>query len=251
MRSATGSLQSVLVLGGRSEIAHAILAALDPSRLERVVTASRPDGTSAASSSPLPTSVTTDHLDYDATDPRAHQRVIDAAAEPGDIDLIIVAFGRLGEPFTLAADPAATADLVGLNGAAACAAAHAAVRRLIEQGHGTLVVLSSVAAQRVRRENAPYAAGKAALDAYTRALIDMTHGTAVRVVLVRPGFVRGRMTEGRPAAPLATTPSAVARDVVAAIGDDRSTIVWSPASLRPVMAGLAAAPGFLWRRLTR
>ncbi|MFN3216417.1 MAG: SDR family NAD(P)-dependent oxidoreductase [Acidimicrobiales bacterium] len=251
MRSATGSLQSVLVLGGRSEIAHAILGALDPARLERVVTASRPGGSDRAHPAPVPTSATIEHLDYDATDPQAHQRVVAAAAEPGDLDLIIVAFGRLGDPFDLEADPATTADLVDLNGAAACAAAHAAVRRLTEQGHGTLVVLSSVAAQRVRRENAPYAAGKAALDAYTRALIDMTHGTAVRVVLVRPGFVRGRMTEGRPAAPLATTPSAVARDVVAAIGDDRSAIVWSPGSLRAVMAGLVAAPGFLWRRLTR
>lgn len=251
MRSATGSLQSVLVLGGRSEIAHAILAALDPTRLERVVTASRPGGSDDAPPPPVPSSVAIEQLDYDASDPHAHQRVIAAAAEPGDLDLIIVAFGRLGDPFDLEADPAATADLVGLNGAAACAAAHAAVRRLTEQGHGTLVVLSSVAAQRVRRENAPYAAGKAALDAYTRALIDMTHGTAVRVVLVRPGFVRGRMTEGRPTAPLATTPAAVARDVVRAIGADRSAIVWSPGSLRAVMAGLVAAPGFLWRRLTR
>lgn len=251
MRSATGSLQSVLVLGGRSEIACAILAALDPTRLERVVTASRPGGSPDVALPTLPTPVAIEHLDYDATEPDAHERVVAAAAEPGDLDLIIVAFGRLGDPFELGADPADTAELVGLNGAAACAAAHAAVRRLHAQGHGTLVVLSSVAARRVRRENAPYAAGKAALDAYTRTLIDMSHGTAVRVVLVRPGFVRGRMTHGRPVAPLATTPAAVAADVVAAIESDRSCIVWSPRSLRVVMAGLVAAPGFLWRRLAR
>jgi decaprenylphospho-beta-D-erythro-pentofuranosid-2-ulose 2-reductase len=251
VRSATGSLQSVLVLGGRSEIACAIVEALDQTRLERVVTASRPGGPDDAAHPTVPSAVVVEHLDYDASDAGAHERVVTAAAEHGDLDLIIVAFGRLGEPFVLDADPADTADLVELNGAAACGAAHAAVRRLTEQGHGTLVVLSSVAARRVRRENAPYAAGKAALDAYTSALIDMTHGTAVRVVLVRPGFVRGRMTEGRPVAPLATTPSAVARDVVAAIATDRSGIVWSPRSLRAVMTVLTAAPGFVWRRLTR
>jgi decaprenylphospho-beta-D-erythro-pentofuranosid-2-ulose 2-reductase len=251
VRSATGSLQTILVLGGRSEIAHAIVEALQPERLERVIMASRPTGTGDTPTPSLPPSVTIEHLDYDATDPLAHEQVVAAAARDGDLDLIIVAFGRLGDPFDLDADPSATARLVDLNGAAACAAAHAAVRRLTEQGHGTLVVLSSVAAQRVRRENAPYAAGKAALDAFTRALIDATHGTDVQVVSVRPGFVRGRMTAGRPAAPLATTPDAVARDVVAAIDRGGSRIVWSPRSLRGLMTGLVVAPGFVWRRLTR
>lgn len=251
MRSATGSLQTVLVLGGRSEIARAIVEALDPVRLERVVLASRPTGSDDdTAAAQLPSGVTIEHVDYDATDPGAHERAVATAAAGGDLDLVIVAFGTLGPPFGIDADPAATARLVDLNGAAACAAAHAAAARLLHQGHGTLVVLSSVAAQRVRRRNAPYAAGKAALDAYTRALMDLAHGTDVQIVLVRPGFVHGKMTTGLPAAPLATVPSAVAGDVVAAIGSGRSGIVWSPRALRVLMAGLVAAPGFLWRRLT-
>ena len=54
-----------------------------------------------------------------------------------------------------------------------------------------------------------YGSAKAGLDAFARGFADLLHGTGVRVVLVRPGFVTGRMTAGMPPAPLATTPEAV------------------------------------------
>ena len=65
-----------------------------------------------------------------------------------------------------------------------------------QRGSGTIVVLSSVAAIRPRKFNAVYGATKAGLDAFARGYADALHGTGVRVLLVRPGFVTGRMTEG-------------------------------------------------------
>ena len=76
------------------------------------------------------------------------------------------------------------------------------------RGSGTIVVLSSVAAVRPRKFNSVYGATKAGLDAFARGYADSLHGTGVRVLLVRPGFVTGRMTEGMKPAPLATTPEA-------------------------------------------
>ncbi len=56
----------------------------------------------------------------------------------------------------------------------------------------------------------------------------------MRVLVVRPGFVRTRMTAGLPAAPLATTPEAVASVVLAALERGEHT-VWAPGRLRWLM----------------
>ena len=52
------------------------------------------------------------------------------------------------------------------------------------------------------------------------------------LLLVRPGFVTGRMTEGMSPAPLASTPVQVAERVVRALYRGRSRI-WVPPALRP------------------
>jgi len=111
-------------------------------------------------------------------------------------------------------------------------------------------VLSSVAAVRPRKVNFVYGAAKAGLDAFARGLADALHGSGVRVLLVRPGFVTGRMTEGMKPAPLATTPAAVAAATAAALAGDKDT-VWVPPSLRAFALVLQAVPRPLWRRMRR
>jgi decaprenylphospho-beta-D-erythro-pentofuranosid-2-ulose 2-reductase len=126
----------------------------------------------------------------------------------------------------------------------------AAAARLRTQGHGTIVVLSSVAAIRPRRANFVYGATKAGLDAFARGLADSLHGSGVRVLLVRPGFVIGRMTRGLRPAPLATTPAAVGRAVAAGLARD-ATVVWVPPVLRVFAVALRLIPRPIWRRLRR
>src|SRR6202035_310125 len=100
----------------------------------------------------------------------------------------------------------------------------AAAGRMREQGRGTIVVLSSVAAVRPRKVNFVYGAAKAGLDAFARGLADALHGSGVRVLLVRPGFVPGRRPAGMRPAPLATTPAAVAAATAAALAGDKDTV---------------------------
>jgi decaprenylphospho-beta-D-erythro-pentofuranosid-2-ulose 2-reductase len=118
------------------------------------------------------------------------------------------------------------------------------------QGRGTIVVLSSVAAIRPRKANPVYGSAKAGLDAFARGFADLLHGTGVRVVLVRPGFVTGRMTAGMPPAPLATTPEAVGRATAAALRRGQDT-VWVPPALAALAYGLRFVPRPLWRRISR
>jgi NAD(P)-dependent dehydrogenase (short-subunit alcohol dehydrogenase family) len=118
------------------------------------------------------------------------------------------------------------------------------------QGHGTIVVFSSVAGARVRRANYVYGSSKAGLDGFASGLADALHGSGVRLVLVRPGFVIGRMTEGMTPAPFSSTPDQVADATVAALRNGRDE-VWVPRVLRPAFALLKHAPRALWRRMPR
>ena len=126
----------------------------------------------------------------------------------------------------------------------------AVASRMRAQGRGTIVVLSSVAAVRPRKANPVYGSAKAGLDAFARGLADLLHGTGVRVLLVRPGFVTGRMTAGMPPAPLATTPEAVGKATAAALRRGQAT-VWVPPSLAGLALALRLVPRPLWRRISR
>jgi short-subunit dehydrogenase len=118
------------------------------------------------------------------------------------------------------------------------------------QGHGQLVVFSSVAGVRVRRANYVYGSAKAGLDGFASGLADALHGSGVSLLLVRPGFVIGRMTEGMDPAPFASRPEEVADAVVRALARGRRE-VWVPGVLRPVFAGMRLLPRAVWRRLPR
>ena len=111
-----------------------------------------------------------------------------------------------------------------------------------------LVVLSSVAAERPRANNAIYGAAKAGLDALAQGVADQVAGSGVRVLVVRPGFVATRMTAGLKPAPLATTPEAVAEATVRALAG-RAQTIWVPRALRAIFAVLRHLPRALYRRL--
>lgn len=250
MKNALGSVDSVLLLGGRSEIGLAIVERLVRDGARRVVLAARGEAEAAAVRlKGLGAEVRVLH--FDAAEPETHGEVIDAAAEfAGDLDVVVAAFGVLGDQAAYEADPVAAAGSVAVNLGGHVSAGLFAARRLREQGHGTLVVLSSVAGVRVRRANFVYGAAKAGLDGFAQGLGDALHGSGARVMVVRPGFVTGRMTAGMPPAPMATTPGAVADAVAEGLRDGAET-VWVPKKLRPAFALMRALPRSLWRRMPR
>jgi short-subunit dehydrogenase len=118
------------------------------------------------------------------------------------------------------------------------------------QGSGTIVVFSSVAGVRVRRANYVYGSAKAGLDGFASGLADALAGSGVRLLLVRPGFVIGRMTTGMTPAPFSRTADAVADATVRALHGGKAE-VWVPSVLRPVFAVMRHVPRAVWRRLPR
>lgn len=246
MRNSTSAFQSALILGGNSDIANSVIDLLTDDNLTRVHLAVRePASASERLANLTSRGVNATAVAYDADDPTAHNRVLRSCR---DINLILLAFGTLGDPFNLESDPIATADLAHTNFVGGIGAAHASARHLVRQGHGSLVVFSSVAGTRVRSKNAVYGACKAGIDSFSLALSQIMHGTPVHVMIVRPGFVRSKMTVGMDKAHFATTTNRVAADVVRGLARQRR-IVWSPPILRCIFKGLKLLPSSLWRRL--
>lgn len=243
----TPTVRTALVLGGTSDIGRAVVEALAAHGLQQVVLAGRrlpevePD---------LGPGVECTTVQWDALSIGTHAALFDRATELlGRIDLVICAVGLLGHHAGLSMVPEQVDEMVRTNFAGPAAALAVAADRLVDQGGGTLVVLSSVAGVRPRRSNYVYGATKSGLDAFARGIADAVHGTGVSVLVVRPGFVRSSMTEGLEPAPFATDPATVAAGVVRAVQRGRSGVVWVPPLLGPLFAVLANVPSPLWRRI--
>ena len=251
MIDAIGRPQSVLVLGGSSEIAQAIVAKLVPTRCRTVVLAGRESArlTEAAEAARAAGADVAETVAFDTTHIDHHLAFVDQVFDRfGDFDVVIAAAGILGTQGILERDPVATASLLTTNFTGLAAALVAVAGRMRQQGHGRLVVLSSVAGIRARKANFVYGSSKAGLDAFAQGLGDSLEGTGVGVTIVRPGFVVGRMTEGMAPAPFSTTPDAVADAVVKGI-ESGAGVVYVPTVLRWVFALMGMLPQAIWRRM--
>lgn len=241
----------IVVFGGRSEIgvelavrlapgAVVVLAARDPDRLTEQVAAVRAAGATAV-----------DTIAFDADDLGSHEALIHGLiARFGAPRIAVLAFGILGDQALAETDSGHAAAIVHTDYVAQVSLLTSLAMVMRAAGTGTLVVFSSVAGVRVRRANYVYGSAKAGLDGFANGLTDALHGSGVRLLVVRPGFVIGRMTEGMSPAPFSSTPAGVA-DAAARALRKGSRTVWVPRALQPLFFGMRLVPRFIWRRLPR
>ena len=251
MRDGTGRIHRVLLMGGTSEIGLATVRALDLADDAEVVLAGRDRTALEQAAAGLPSHLRTDAQLFDALDPQSALLVVRAVFASGDVDLVLPAFGVLGDQERAESDVESVLPQVVVNVTSQAVVLLEAARLLREQGHGTLCVLSSIAAARSRRANFVYGATKAAVDRLGTGLTLALDGTGVRVLVVRPGFVVGRMTAGLDPAPLASTPEQVGAAIADAVRHPRRRVVWVPRPLGVVAAAMRLAPYPLWRRVRR
>jgi decaprenylphospho-beta-D-erythro-pentofuranosid-2-ulose 2-reductase len=257
----------ILLLGGTSEIGLAIVAALGLPASAEIILAGRDEQRLAAAGKELAAGrdphAAIRTVSYDVTDTAGHQAFVDGLFADGPVDLVISAAGVLIPQDDVERDVQQAAVMIETDFTGHVSTLLAVAGRMRAQparggqpSRGTIVVLSSVAAVRPRKANPVYGAAKAGLDAFARGLADRLHGTGVRVLLVRPGFVTGRMTAGMPPAPLATTPQAVGAAVARALTGrgarygHRDT-VWVPPALGGLATALRLVPRPIWRRISR
>ncbi len=220
----------MVIFGGRSEIgvelasrlapgSTVVLAARGAERLGPQVAAVRAAGAREVHTT-----------EFDADNLASHGPLVERlVGEYGQIDTAVLAFGILGEQDRAETDPAHAVAIVHTDYLAQISLLTVLATAMRAAGAGTLVVFSSVAGVR---------------------LSDALHGSGVRLLIVRPGFVIGRMTQGMDPAPLSSTPAQVADAAARALSRGRRT-VWVPWALRPLFAGMRLLPQALWRRLPR
>lgn len=247
----TANTRLVVIFGGRSEIGIEVAT-----RLARgasvVLAARRADQLAEEVAAVLAAGATAVHVrEFDADDLTSHRPLVDSiVGEHGPIGMAVVAFGILGDQARAEVDPVHAAAIVHTDFTAQVSLLTVLAATMRAAGRGSIVAFSSVAGARVRRANYVYGSAKAGLDGFVGGLTDALHGSGVRLLLVRPGFVIGRMTEGMTPAPLSSTPEQVADAAVRALRKGRNA-VWVPWSLGGLVFAFRCLPRSVWRRLPR
>lgn len=241
----------VLILGGRSEIgielarrlapgATVVLAARRADQLDEQVAALHQAGALAVHT-----------REFDADDLASHAPLVaEIVAEHGPIGTAVLAYGILGDQARAEADAAHAVAVVHTDYVAQVSMLTVLAQAMRKANSGQLIVFSSIAGWRVRRANYVYGSAKAGLDGFASGLADALHGTGVHLLISRPGFVIGRMTEGMAPAPLSSTPQQVAAATARALAKKKRT-VWIPWALGPAAAVMRMLPQFIWRRMPR
>ncbi len=249
--NAVGNPQALLLLGGTSEIGLAIVAEYLKKGPARVVLAALPgdplrDSAVAACKDAGATSV--EVVDFDARDTESHPAVVEKAWAGGDIDVAIVAFALDGDPEELWQNQAKAVRVADVNYTASVSVGVLVGQKLKAQGYGRIIVMSSVAGERVRRSNFVYGSTKAGMDGFYLGLGEALREFGPRVTVIRPGMVRTKFSADVKEAPFTVDKEFIAELAVRS-ADKGKDLVWAPAQMRAVMSALRHTPRPIFRKL--
>jgi decaprenylphospho-beta-D-erythro-pentofuranosid-2-ulose 2-reductase len=248
---AVGNPQTVLLLGGTSEIGLAICERYLRNARVRIVLACMPEdpGRDAAVAQLTAAGArSVELIDFDALDTDTHPKVIDKAFADSDVDVAIVAFGLLGDAEELWQNQRKAVQIAQINYTAAVSIGVLLGEKMRAQGFGQIIAMSSAAGERVRRANFVYGSTKAGLDGFYLGLSEALREFGVRVLVIRPGQVRTRMSSHLKEAPLTVDKEYVANLAVTASAKGKE-LVWAPAAFRYVMMVLRHVPRSIFRKL--
>jgi decaprenylphospho-beta-D-erythro-pentofuranosid-2-ulose 2-reductase len=248
---AVGNPQTILLLGGTSEIGLAICERYLQDAHARILLAAMPDDPGrddAVAQMKAAGARSVELIDFEATDTDSHPKMMDQAFAGGDVDVAIVAFGLLGDAEELWQNQRKAVQIAEINYTAAVSVGVLLAEKMRAQGFGQIIAMSTVAGERVRRSNFVYGSTKAGLDGFYLGLAEALREYGVHVLVIRPGQVRTRMSAHIKEAPLTVDKEYVANLAVTASAKGKE-LVWAPAAFRYVMMVLRHIPRSIFRKL--
>ncbi|WP_338887462.1 decaprenylphospho-beta-D-erythro-pentofuranosid-2-ulose 2-reductase [Rhodococcus sovatensis] len=248
---AVGNPQTILVLGGTSEIGLAITEEYLSKSPARVILAALPNDPlreSAVAQLTAKGAKSVDVIDFDALDTASHPKVIDEAWSKGDVDVAIVAFAVDFDAEELWQDQRKAVLTANINYTASVSVGVLLGEKMKAQASGRIIVMSSVAGERVRRSNFVYGSTKAGLDGFYLGLGEALREFGPRVTVIRPGMVRTKFSAHVKEAPLTVDKEDIAKLAVAASQKGKD-LVWAPGPFRFVMIALRHVPRPIFRKL--
>ena len=170
------------------------------------------------------------------------------AATLGGIDVVLIAYGTLGEQRSLEIDLRAAATLIDTNSRSAALWSLAAANYLEANRSGVLLVIGSVAGDRGRQSNYLYGSTKAGLAVLIEGIAHRLAGSGARAVLVKPGFVDTAMTAHiTKKGMLWSSPEKVAKLIhAAAVGS--KPVVYVPRYWRAIMMAIRNVPAAVFHK---
>lgn len=256
MIDAVGNVGSILIIGGSSAVGVAVVDRLVGPRLARVVLADEPSADLAEAASHIRNlgviSVATPV--YEPLETHTHGRLIDSIFDSGDIDVVVLATdqrtsGEVGYGSADDQQVQAAAEVARVNYTASVSVGLHLARRFRKQGHGALVVISSVCAALPRQRDFVYASSKAGLDSFAVGLAESMRDSGARVIVARVGFIATDGNAVRERRSFTTDPATVASSIAGAIRARKQETIYVPASVRTAMSGMRYLPRVVARRL--
>ncbi len=239
------SPQTIALIGSTSEIGEAILKHLPLENLSTCYLAARNPQPSLQG---VPSRTAFVPIKFEATDTQSHEDFVRQLFSHGDLDLAIIAIGVLGNDANLSAEANALLAMQ-VNYVAASYVMHLIAKKMVAQGHGRILVLSSFAQTRPRNDNFAYGSTKAGLDFMARGLNEKLRGTGVSVCVLRPGFVRTRMTQGMDEAPFSVNADDVGK-IAASLIASKNSVGYAPSILKPLALIFSLLPPAVFRKIS-
>ena len=164
------------------------------------------------------------------------------------IDVVLLAYGVLGEQKDLEHDLDAAASLFDTNFRSAALWSMAAANYFEAARSGSLIVIGSVAGDRGRQSNYLYGATKGGLGILVQGIAHRLAKSGARAVLIKPGFVDTAMTAHIPnKGALWASPQKVAK-LIHKAAPGRKPIVYAPGYWRLIMTIIASVPSVIFHK---
>lgn len=222
----------IALIGGESDIGLSIINQLPPDKSRDVILVGR-----------------VGEWALDVTDKAAREAMVKKLFAGKDLDLVIIAVGVLGNDPTLsAADNLVQA--MDVNYLSTVHLLSLISDRMKNQAHGTILVISSFAQVRPRDDNFGYGSTKAGLDFYARGLASKLKGTGVIIKILRPGFVKSKMTEGLATPPFTISTEECGRYGVMAL-KSKKIVTWAPSILKYLSVIFKSLPLPIFRKISQ
>lgn len=133
-------------------------------------------------------------MQADFLDPEAINDLTQKIFALGAVDVVLIAHGSLPEQTDCQDDLKACREALEINGISPVLYAEAFANQMAKANHGTIALIGSVAGDRGRKSNYVYGAAKGLITRYAQGLQHRFAGTAIKVILIKPGPTETPMT---------------------------------------------------------